>query len=371
MARLHRRPFKAALLGLDHPHSAAYLNTLLSFREISHVSLWDENAHPALLDTLPRTDKIERFTTNLTGLLAQGDLDFALLCVRTDQAAEIGARVVAAGKHLLVEKPAGMNSDEIRAVIRAARRAGVQACVAYAHRFQPAMLDARRLIASGAIGRMLSIEGRMLTTQVRFRDPKVWFFHRRYAGGGILTWLGCHFLDLMQEISGDRIAAVFAQTETLSGEKIDVEDTATLALTFESGAIGTFHAGYILAHSGGGFVNSGGYDTYLAWNGQDGRIVWPGIVPRLHVESPVKRGPTVREKTYSLKKTSSYGGAAGDAFFRQFLAAIRGQAEPPATLADALRVARVIEAAAKSAKTGRLIKVWRDPAPPIQAKGSC
>ncbi len=348
---------KAALLGLGHPHSAAYLNTLNNLPEVSGIFLWDETRRPGVAGSLPRSPKVELVTPDLDRLLARSDLDFAIVCARTDQAADIGRRVVEAGKHLLTEKPGGMDPGEISGVIQAARRAGVCAGVLYANRFQPAMREAHKLFSTGTIGRLLSAEARMLTTQVRFRDPKVWFFHRRHAGGGILTWLGCHFIDLLQHVSGDRITAVCAHEATLSGEKIDVEDSAALALRFASGAVGTFHAGYTLAHSGGGFVNASGYDTYLAWNGQEGRIVWPGLVPRLHVESPVASGPAVREKFFRPRKTTSYGGAGGEAFIRQFIAATRGRAELPASLENALSVARVIEAAERSAATGRLVAV--------------
>jgi len=135
-----------------------------------------------------------------------------------------------------------------------------------------------------------------------------------------------------------------------------VEDTAALALKFKSGAIGTFHAGYALAHSGSGYVNSQGNDGYLAWNGRAGRVVWPNMTePRIHIESP-GRTP-VRDKTFPLRATSSYGGARGEKFVRQFLAAVRGKGEVPASIADALRTAEVLAAAQRSAKTGRLERV--------------
>ena len=61
--------------------------------------------------------------------------------------------------------------------------------------------------------------------------------------------------------------SVAAQIATRSGEDIDVEDVAALSLGFASGAVGTFHAGYMLSMSGGGYHNAGGYDTYVGVNG--------------------------------------------------------------------------------------------------------
>ena len=127
----------------------------------------------------------------------------------------------------------------------------------------------------------------------------------------------------------------------------------SLRRTDRSGAVGTFHAGYSLAFSGGGYLNTTGYDAYLALNGRAGRVVWPGLAPRLHVESPAGR----REKDFRLRQTDSYGGAPGEKFVRQFVAAVRGEGAAPTTLADAVRIARVIEAAERSSRTGRFTSV--------------
>lgn len=356
MPRPASAPLHGAVLGLTHPHSGKHVSTLHNLPEIGGIHLW-ENAPGAARDpSIPPSGKIALVTSNLDELLARPELDFAIVSVRTDQAAALARRVLAAGKHLLAEKPVGMNPAEIRGVMRAATRSGLQAGVFYTNRAHPVIGEARRLVQAGAIGPFLSHEARLLTTQVRFRDPQSWLFRRRQAGGGILTWLGCHYLDLLYHVSGDAITAVHACLARRSGEAIDVEDTAALALRFGSGAVGTFHAGYALAHSGSGYLNSGGYDSYLACNGQAGRVVWPNMsLPRLHIESPGR--PAVREKRFRLRSSSSYGGVRGEIFVRQFLAAVRGTAEVPASLADALRVAEVLAAAHRSARTGRMTEV--------------
>lgn len=340
-----------ALLGLTHPHSGVLLTTLENLREIRRVFLWD----------------IDRRTTQETSILphslkavtvpsldvALAGCDFAIVCVRNDLAAALALRVVAAGKHLLAEKPVGLTSNEILAVQRAAEQAGVVASVLYPRRLHPCAVAARKLIRSHALGPLFSFEARFLTTQVRFRDPRSWLFRRRLSGGGILLWLGCHCLDLLEYITGDEIAGVAARTATRSGERIDVEDTAALALEFRSGAIGTFHTGYTLAYSGSGFLNATGNESYFACNGRSGRIVWAGLEPHLYVE----RSSGKYERRFQLRESSSYAGAYGEAFVRQFIAAIRRNATPPTTLSDAVHIARVIEASITSARTGMFTRV--------------
>ena len=347
-----------ALLGLTHPHAGILLTTLENLPEITRIYRWDADpaaiAHPAL----PASRKAQPATTDLDAVLAQPDLDFATVCVRNDQSAALCRRVVAAGKHLLAEKPVGLTAAEIAGVQQAAERAGVVAGVLYARRTHPCVVAARRLAQSGALGPLLTLESRFLTTQVKFRQPDSWLFRRSQAGGGILLWLGCHCLDLLQYIPDDKITEVGALLATRSGEAIDVDDTVALALKFRSGAIGTFHAGYTLAFSGEGYVNHAGYDAYLGFNGRAGRIVWPDLSPRLQVECAAPAGQSpVREETFLLPASTSYGGSSGENFFRAFFLAMQGKGSPPATLDDAARTARIIEAAEESARTRRFVQV--------------
>jgi len=152
------RDVKAALLGLTHPHAASLLTTL---------------------DNLPEV---------------------------------LALRVIAAGKPLIVEKPAGLTLGEVLRLEEAATQHGVLASVLYPRRFHPCMMAARQRILAGEIGPLFTMESRFLTTQVRFRQPESWLLRRAQAGGGILLWLGCHCLDLMHYVTGDEITEVGANS---------------------------------------------------------------------------------------------------------------------------------------------------------------
>jgi predicted dehydrogenase len=348
---------KVALLGLSHPHSALLLATLEHLPEITGICLWDADTDaPKRLSGSSR--KVCLVSTDLDKVLSEPLLTFAVLCVHHDESAALAMRVMAAGKHLVSEKPVGISSAEIARVQCAAAAARVVASVLYVRRCHPVPRAARGLERAGNLGALLTVEGRFLTTQVKFRDPNSWLFRRRQAGGGILLWLGCHCLDLMHYITGDEISEVGAFLATRSGEGIDVEDLATLTLKFRSGAIGTFHAGYTLAYSGAGYANSAGYDSYLGFNHRSGRVVWPDLNPHLLIESPpVRGGSPSREETFPLPTSPAYGGMPGEVFFREFISAVRGESEPPATMADAVRTARILEAAEMSAAQRRIVSV--------------
>jgi predicted dehydrogenase len=148
---------------------------------------------------------------------------------------------------------------------------------------------------------------------------------------------------------------------TRSGEAIDVEDVAVLAVEFESGAIGSLHAGYVLSMSGSGYHNRQGYNNYLGVYGRLGRLYWnrPESSDTLFVESshPSWNSAPQREVTMPAAESPAYGGIAGEEFIRRFIRAAQGDGEAPTSGRDALQVARIVDAAYESSRTGRRIAI--------------
>ena len=244
----------AALIGLRHPHSAGHIRTLDCLPEVTRIVVWDED--PSALDELRgevRDTPVEQ-AGSLAELLGRRDLDFVVAAERNDRNPDLFAAILEAGHHLMAEKPLGRTADDARRVVAATERADRQLSVFYTNRYNPLIAEARRLVRAGALGALFSLEIRMLTTQVRFRGPDHWLFDRARAGGGILSWLGCHSLDLMPFLTGDPIVSVAAEVATRGEDGFDVEDTATLSMRLRSGALASLHAAYVLAVAGGGFL---------------------------------------------------------------------------------------------------------------------
>lgn len=354
---------KAALLGVEHPHSIAHLNTLQLLPEVDGIFLWDENAQALEAARQSQGRKIEASYTELNALLARDDIFFAIAAVRNDLGPDIFIRVLEAGKHLMAEKPIGKQAADTERVIAAAERTGLQLGVCYHNRHNPVIRQARELVGQGLLGRLLSVEVRLLTTQVQFRNPQHWLFKKASAGGGILSWLGCHYIDMIRYISQDEISSVSAQVATRSGEAIDVEDVAMLSLRLESGAVGSLHAGYTLALSGSGYHNPQGYDLYFGLNGQLGRLYWSskGVASSLYVETahPAWAAAPQRRFDYVIAESAAYGRVYGETFIRDFIRAAQGEGVAPASGQDALQVARVVDAAYESDRTGCRVEVKR------------
>jgi predicted dehydrogenase len=127
---------------------------------------------------------------------------------------EIGTAVAEAGKHLWIEKPVGLSSDDARAVAAAVAAGGVQGTVGFNYRNAPAVEHARTLIADGAIGRVTNAEFRMLSDYAAHpRGALSWRFERELGGAGVVGDLVAHGVDLARFLVGE-IAEVVADTAT-------------------------------------------------------------------------------------------------------------------------------------------------------------
>jgi predicted dehydrogenase len=333
---------------------------LQALPEVEKIILWDEDADALATVQRNNGDKVEATYTDLDKALARDDLAFLIMAMPNDVGPDIAIRAFEAGHHVMAEKPIGNSAAAVERAVKAAERLGRSLGVVYQNRYNPVPVKARELIHGGILGKVVSMEARLLTTQVRFRRPEHWLFKKEIAGGGILSWLGCHYIDMMRYVSGDEIVSVSAEVATLSGEAINVEDTASLSFQFRSGAIGSLHAAYVLALSGGGYFGSG-YDSYFGFRGREGRLFWDpqSKPPRLYAEStrPEWVQAPIRNFQYELPESAAYGGRFGEQFIRDFYLASQGKATPPTTGRDALQVARIIEAAYESSRTGRRVEV--------------
>ncbi len=352
---------RAALLGVENPHSMGHLRTLNLLPEITGISIWAENEEAAASVRALESPKTELITTDLDELLADEGILFAVASLRNDLAPGVCCQALAAGKHIMAEKPIGVNAAAVESVVTAADQAGLQLGVCYQNRSHPVVQDARAILAQDLLGPLMLVDARVLTTAVRLRKPKNWLFSAERAGGGMLSWLGCHYIDMIRYTTQDEIVSVMAETAIRSGEEIDVEDVATLSLRLRSGAVVSLTAGYVLAVSGEGYPNGKSYDTYIGVHGRAGRMYWSSSHRplQLSVETthPAWKSAHTRQFEYVLGESRAYAGAYGEEFMRAFMRATQGHGAPVATGKDALQVARIVDAAYESNRTGRRVEV--------------
>lgn len=372
---------KVGFLGVAHPHALPHFRTLELLDEVTGIVAWDEDDEA--LERLRRENhpKLEPGRTTFDRIMEREDIPIVVSLATNDRNPEWVIRAATAGKHVLTEKPVAASSADMAPLLDAVRGAGVRLGVYYTWRSHPIVNDLRAMIDAGVIGKLLSVEGRMITSQVRFRDPAHWLFRKGIAGGGILSWLGCHWIDAIRYVTRDEVTAVSAMVDTLNEQPIDVEDTAGVIMRMGSGAIATLHAGYLLPISQAGYM-SGSYDTYLGFRGLEGNITWyPTEEDRpVVVESTSKVWNVTprRELKYVVAESDAYGGRYGQDFVGRFIASAMGDGQSAGTVSpdgqdepggpsspyddgeNALCVLRIIEAAYRSSETGRMVSLEQD-----------
>ncbi|MFI9333787.1 Gfo/Idh/MocA family protein [Streptomyces althioticus] len=204
--------------------------------------------------------------TDWRALVERDDIDLVDICTPGDSHAEIALAALAAGKHVLCEKPLANTVAEAEAMARAAQEArdrGQAAMVGFNYRRVPATALARRMVEEGRIGTLRHV--RVVYLQDWLVDPQfplTWRLRREQAGSGSLGDLGAHIVDLAQYLAGERLAGVSALTETFVRERplptapssglaavsaagtgpVTVDDAALFTGRFASGALASFEA---------------------------------------------------------------------------------------------------------------------------------
>ncbi len=206
-----------------------------------------------------------RAETDWRRVVADDSIDVVDICTPGDTHAEIAIAALAAGKHVLCEKPLANSVAQAESMLAAAEQAaahGVRAMVGFTYRRVPAIALARRLVEQGRIGRVHHVRAQYLQDWIADPEaPLSWRLQKERAGSGALGDIGAHIIDLAQHITGDRIGEVSARLETFVTERplatehaglsgtassergqVTVDDAAVFLAGFESGALGVFEA---------------------------------------------------------------------------------------------------------------------------------
>jgi len=141
-------------------------------------------------------------TADWREVIAQPTVDAVVIATTNDQLAPITLASVSSGKHVLVEKPAARNAEELRPVLAAAEQAGVCVQVGFNHRFHPALWKAKEILDSGVLGPLMFIRGRY-GHGGRVGYDREWRADPKISGGGELLDQGVHLIDLARWCLGE------------------------------------------------------------------------------------------------------------------------------------------------------------------------
>lgn len=166
------------------------------------------------------------------------EVDAVVIATINRDLAPLTLAAVRAGKHVLVEKPAARNAQELEPVLEAAERAGVTVQVGFNHRYHPAMRKAREIIDAGDIGPLMFLRGRY-GHGARVGYDKEWRGDPEKSGGGELLDQGVHLIDLARWYMGE-FPCVQGHAATYFWD-MPVDDNGFVSLRTESNQTAWLH----------------------------------------------------------------------------------------------------------------------------------
>lgn len=213
----------------------------------------------------------------------------------------ITAAAIAAGKHVVSDKPLALTSGESKELLRLATAAGIVHAVTFNYRGNPLVQHARSAIATGAIGAPHFVHGHYLQDWLLHDTDYSWRLEPDKGGvTSALGDIGSHWCDLAEHVSGLRITHVLADLTTVvpirkkprgsreafqagSGGgatepvKIEMEDMASVLLRFSNGAKGSFSVGQVCAgHKNDLALEVSGASASLRWRQETQNELWIG-----------------------------------------------------------------------------------------------
>ncbi|MCU1424868.1 MAG: dehydrogenase [Microbacteriaceae bacterium] len=328
--------------------------------------------------------------TDWRSVIERDDIDVIDIVTPGNTHAEIAIAALAAGKHVLCEKPLANTVAEAEAMADAAAEAaasGAFAMVGFTYRRVPAATFARDLVAAGRIGEVRQIRASYRQDWLADADaPMTWRLDKSLAGSGALGDIGAHAVDLAQFIIGQNIASVSGVLQTIVGERpllaeghglsgtasskrgtVSVDDLALFTARFDSGVLGSFEASrFATGRKNALRIEVSGSTGALAFDLEDLNALQFYDSTRAATEQGFTRILVTEPEHPYLSAWWPAGHTLGYEHgfahqARDFVEAIGAQTQPLPSFADGLRVQSVLGSVERSAADDSR---WTDVTPP-------
>ncbi len=371
MAPKTSQPIRIGIIGAGAVSDYHHVPAIRLDPRAALVAACDANAD---LLAKRKTDwNVDLVSTDPEAICAHADVDAVIIATPNFTHRAIAESAARHGKHILCEKPLGLNAGEVRSMYETARDASVVHMTAFTYRFAPSMRYLKHLVASGLLG-----EPRHFRSQ-RFLDwPETswgWRQYQHLAGAGDLFDMTIHRIDFAQDLLGPiaRVTGALARfaprTQTADGRPCapsNVDDWSSIIGEFACGATGVWE-GTTLAK---GYGRDGFGHEWAEINGSEGSAVY-----QLHEPNTILVGKTGQDLAPAtvppefLKPANSPRNPAEGkpaTVFRydlvwEFVSAIvEGRGAVP-DFYDGLRAQRVADAAIESYAQRRWLELVEEP----------
>ncbi|CDG64467.1 MAG: UDP-N-acetylglucosamine 3-dehydrogenase [Methanobacterium sp.] len=256
-------------------------------------------------------------------VLKMPEIDAVSVCVPTTYHYEVVMSAIEQGKHVLVEKPIAFTLKEAKDMVKAARKQGVKLATGHVERFNPAVLEAKKLLREKLIGEVVSVSAK-----------RVGPFPPRIKDVGVTIDLAIHEVDVMAYLMDSPVSKVYAHVGSRL-EKCEYEDHAEIMMEFYNNAIGMLEVNWLTPYK----------KRQLEVTGTDGIISLDYIDQTVEIFGKNARNVRVPHREPLMEELNS------------FLNAILLDEKPKITGEDGIHALKTVLASMKSAKEKTPIKI--------------
>ncbi|QDP98508.1 Gfo/Idh/MocA family oxidoreductase [Microlunatus elymi] len=304
---------------------------------------------------------------SIADAVASGTVDLGVVCTPSGYHIDNALEVINAGKHAVIEKPLDVSVAKSREFAEATAKAaenGQLVSVISQHRFDPGSALVHQAIEENRFGRITSAVATMSWYRSQeYYDSGDWRGTWALDGGGAVMNQGVHTVDLLRWFCG-RPVEIFAHTAQLAHERIEIEDTATATVRFESGALAVIHmttAAYpgltarvqVLGSLGSAIVDNDQLRYFHAGDGEVSDNLREAKTIGNQAEAVLGKAAAERDE-FAGSRNEPDGFVAGH--FRQYddiAQALRGGTQPLVTVTEAMLSLALVRSLYISATLGQ------------------
>ena len=309
----------------------------------------------------------ERAFDSAEELVRDPAVDVVHICTPNYLHLPLAEAALAAGKHVICEKPLALDAAGAQRLVDAAAGSGLQTAVPFVYRYYATVREARERVGSGQTGPVRLLHGTYLQDWLLRPDDDDWRVDER-LGGASRTFadIGVHWCDLAEFVSGQRIARLSARLLTAvperRGQPVTTEDAGVIQFETDAGAIGSVVISQITpGRKNRLWIELDGAEETLAFDQEHPEELWCGRRESLTI---VRRDPATLSPAAARFAVLPGGHPQGyadcfDAFVADFYDSIAGGAAVAGmpTFADGLRAALLTDAVLASSSEERWVDV--------------
>ena len=302
-------------------------------------------------------------------LVRDPEVDVVHICTPNHLHLPLAEAALAAGKHVICEKPLALDVSGAQQLVEAAANSGLHAAVPFVYRYYPTVREARERVASGETGAVRLLHGTYLQDWLLRPDDSNWRVDEQLGGASrAFADIGSHWCDLAEFVSGHRIVRLSARLLTAVPERVSeggrhafasggdggearrvtTEDAAVVQFETDGGAVGSVVVSQVSAgRKNRLWIELDGAEEALAFDQEQPEELWSGRREALTI---VRRDPVTLSPAASRFAFLPGGHPQGyadcfDAFVADFYESVRSGStvEGMPTFSDGLRAAHITD----------------------------